>query len=55
MQIDGGRLRAVLRGEVVDRKRHEPTVEVKGPTFTELRVSQDRSTGLWTAQGVMDV
>lgn len=48
-------LRARLRGEPVDRARHEPAVEIKGPTYTELRVSCDATTGEWIAQCVVDV
>lgn len=38
VRIDGGELNAEIRGEPVDRDRHEPAVEVKGATYTELRV-----------------
>ena len=31
---------ATLRGEPVDRQRHEPAVEVKGATYTALEVKQ---------------
>lgn len=55
VRIDRGQLHARIRGEPVDRERHEPAVEVKGPTFTELRVSQDHSTHEWTSQCVVDV
>lgn len=55
VRIEGLRARARIHGEPVDRARHEPAVEVKGPTFTELRVSQDATTGEWTAQCVVDV
>ena len=41
-------------GERVDRGRHEPIVEPKGATFTELRVSEERE-GSWIAQCVVDV
>jgi SHS2 domain-containing protein len=52
--IDGLGLRARVFGEAVDRNRHEPAVEAKGATFTELRVERDES-GTWTAQCVVDV
>jgi SHS2 domain-containing protein len=55
VRMDRRRLRARVRGEAVDRERHEPAVEVKGPTLTELRVSQQASTREWTAQCVVDV
>lgn len=40
-------------GEPFDPARHQPWVEVKGATFTELRVFEER--GIWTAQCVVDV
>ena len=41
-------------GEPVEVARHEPAVEVKGATYTMLRVAPD-STGRWVAQCVVDV
>jgi SHS2 domain-containing protein len=52
--IDGPLLRGVLRGEPVDRGRHQPAVEPKGATCTELRVAE-RADGNWFAQCVIDV
>ncbi|MBI3275833.1 MAG: archease [Methylocystis sp.] len=52
--IDGRRLQAKAFGEHVSRARHAPAVEVKGATFTELAVVEDRP-GLWRAQCVIDV
>ena len=52
--LDEHRLTATAWGEVVDRARHAPAVEVKGATFTALHVARD-DTGLWTAQCVVDV
>jgi SHS2 domain-containing protein len=52
--IDGLRLSAEAEGEHVDRLRHEPVVEPKGATFTELRVGRDDE-GQWVAQCVVDV
>ena len=54
VNIDGLRLSAKAEGEHVDRQRHEPVVEPKGATFTELRVSRDEE-GQWVAQCVVDV
>lgn len=54
VHIDGDKLRGSARGETVDVARHEPRVEIKGATFTELRVARD-STGEWIAQCVLDV
>ncbi len=54
VRIQGETLRGTLHGEPVDVARHEPAVEVKGATYTELRVFQDPS-GAWVAQCVVDV
>lgn len=51
--LAGDDLRALAWGEPIDRERHHPAVEIKGATYTELAVFQDR--GLWTAQCVVDV
>jgi tRNA nucleotidyltransferase (CCA-adding enzyme) len=54
VKIEGSRLSATARGEPVDRRRHEPVVEPKGATFTELRVDRDED-AQWVAQCVVDV
>ena len=54
VKIDGLRLSAEAEGEPVDRQRHEPVVEPKGATFTELRVGRNDK-GQWVAQCVVDV
>jgi protein archease len=41
-------------GETVDVARHRPAVEVKGATYTALRVAKERD-GLWRAECVADV
>jgi len=38
----------------VDIARHRPAVEVKGATYTALRVAQEAD-GAWVAQCVVDV
>ncbi len=53
--VEPGRLHAQVWGEPVDRTRHAPAVEIKGPTYTELRVCDDPATGEWSAQCVVDV
>ena len=53
VRIDENRLVARALGEAVDRARHEPAIEVKGPTYTELRVIQEADE--WVAQCVVDV
>ncbi|KPK16013.1 MAG: archease [Myxococcales bacterium SG8_38] len=54
VRIEGQELRAQVRGESVDRKRHQPVVEPKGATFTELLVTQEDD-GQWVAQCIVDV
>lgn len=50
---DDGSLTATARGEALDVRRHRPVVEVKGATYTALRVAP-RADG-WVAQCVVDV
>ncbi|WP_027149976.1 archease [Methylobacter tundripaludum] len=52
--IDNGTLSAAAFGEDVDRQKHQPAVEIKGATFTELRVYQ-QADDAWVAQCVVDV
>ncbi len=52
--IRGGQLQATARGERVDRERHQPAVEIKGATYTAVRVAQTDD-GQWLAQCVVDV
>jgi tRNA nucleotidyltransferase (CCA-adding enzyme) len=40
-------------GEPVDAARHHPAVEVKGATYTQLRVAREGAG--WVAQTVVDV
>jgi SHS2 domain-containing protein len=54
LHIDGPRLQAAAWGEPVSVARHQPAVEVKGATFTALRVAQ-LPDGRWLAQTVVDV
>jgi len=54
VEIDGQVLVARAFGEPLDVARHEPAVEVKGATFTELEVARDPD-GRWRAQCVVDV
>jgi SHS2 domain-containing protein len=53
VSIEGTRLTARAWGERVDPARHHPAVEVKGATFTELRVCETPEG--WIAQCVLDV
>ena len=54
VSIDAHRLQATAWGEAIDPARHQPAVEIKGATYTELKVRQDES-GRWLAQCVVDV
>ncbi len=47
-------LQATAWGEPVDLQRHSPAVEVKGATYTNLKVAQEAD-GSWQAQCVVDV
>ena len=52
--IADGRLTATAWGEPISVERHRPTVEVKGATYTGLRV-YEAADGSWTAECVIDV
>lgn len=54
VEIDAHRLHARAWGEPVEVARHQPTVEVKGATYTALRVAAEAQ-GVWLAQCVADV
>lgn len=52
--IEDHQLQATIWGEPVVTDRHQPVVEVKGATYTELLVKQDEN-GRWIAQCIVDV
>jgi SHS2 domain-containing protein len=52
-ESDGFALEATLAGEVLERQRHEPVVDVKGVTLHRLRVERV-ATG-WEAEAVLDI
>jgi tRNA nucleotidyltransferase (CCA-adding enzyme) len=54
VRITDHHLEATARGEPVDRIKHEPAVEIKGATYTELSVRHIEGSG-WVAQCVVDV
>jgi SHS2 domain-containing protein len=54
VRLLGNHLEARAWGEKVDIHRHQPAVEIKGATFTELRMEPSPSGG-WLAQCVVDV
>ncbi len=47
-------LNATAWGEAIEVARHQPAVEVKGATYTQLSVKRDEQ-GHWIAQCVVDV
>lgn len=53
VEITGTDLVATAWGEEVSQSRHQPAVEIKGATWTELAVR--RENGGWLAQCVVDV
>ena len=54
VEILDGELHGQAWGEAIDIKRHCPTVEIKGATFTELAVRR-QGENCWVAQCVVDV
>lgn len=63
VNLENGRLSASAWGETTDVKRHQPAVEIKGATYTELAVKKipapecehHNLPGQWLAQCVVDV
>jgi SHS2 domain-containing protein len=53
LEIQDCRIRGTARGEPFDTSRHSWGIEVKGATYTELAVRQDKDG--WLAQCVVDV
>lgn len=54
VHLEGNRLTAQAWGEALDVARHRPAVEIKGATYTALKVAQQAGGG-WLAQCVVDV
>lgn len=54
VHVEGERLEAQVWGEKLDARRHLPAVEVKGATYTALKVARQPD-GNWLAQCVVDV
>ncbi|SCZ52468.1 archease [Thiohalomonas denitrificans] len=53
VRIEGPRLSGSAWGEPVNRERHGPAVEIKGATYTALRVYREAER--WVAQTVVDI
>jgi tRNA nucleotidyltransferase (CCA-adding enzyme) len=54
VELNDNQLHGTACGEPVDVRRHQPAAEVKGATYTALKVHQDAN-GIWHAQCVVDV
>ena len=54
VHISGHHLQAIAWGEKIRIDKHQPAVEVKGATYTDLQVYQTNN-GKWIAQCVVDV
>ncbi len=54
VRLEGEHLSARVRGEHLNVSRHHPAVEVKGATYTALKVAHQPD-GSWLAQCVVDV
>jgi SHS2 domain-containing protein len=54
VHMDGNHLTANVWGEALEVARHNPAVEIKGATYTALKVAQ-QADGSWLAQCVVDV
>lgn len=54
VNVENSQLTGEACGERLNVHRHRPAVEVKGATYTALRVSRDAE-GEWLAQCVIDV
>lgn len=53
VSFKSGHMKAELKGEKVNKEKHDPAVEIKGATMTELKVYE--TNGEWIAQCVVDV
>jgi len=54
IDADVAQLSGWARGEAIDAARHAPAAEVKGATFSELKVTRQLD-GIWCAQCIVDV
>ena len=54
VHIENTQLNATVWGASIDVQRHQPAVEIKGATLTDLKVTH-AAEGIWTAQCVVDV
>ncbi len=53
VEINEGELTGFAWGEKLDLKKHEPGVEIKGISYSDLKVSLEN--GKWLAQCIVDI
>jgi len=53
VKIESGRLTGFAWGEKLDLKRHKPVVEIKGVSYSDLKVTEEN--GKWLAQCIVDI
>ena len=51
--IKNGELTGYAWGEKLDLKKHEPVIEIKGISYSDLKVTQEN--GKWIAQCIVDI
>ncbi|MBT8762787.1 archease [Desulfohalobiaceae bacterium Ax17] len=54
VKIENLSLEATIKGEPIDVQKHAPAVEVKGATFSGLKVFKNNQ-GFWVAKCIVDV
>ncbi len=54
VSVEGTQLTATMKGERMDRARHQPGHEVKAITYHDLKVREDRD-GNWSAEVIVDI
>ena len=53
VEIKDGQLTGCAWGEKLDIKKHEPAMEIKGISYSDLKVTQEN--GRWIAQCIVDI
>jgi SHS2 domain-containing protein len=51
--IKNGELTGYAWGEKLDLKKHEPVIEIKGISYSDLKVTEEN--GKWIAQCIVDI
>ncbi|MHB1376500.1 MAG: archease [Candidatus Humimicrobiaceae bacterium] len=46
---------AIVKGEKINLKKHEILLQIKAPTYHDLRIRQDKKTGIYNAEIIFDV